>query len=51
MFPPKMPGGITGWAEAPAGHTPIVPKNGSTGIAMSSRMYATSPWERSNTRR
>ena len=35
--PPNAPGGITGWALAPAGQTPIVPKNGSSGITMSSR--------------
>jgi hypothetical protein len=51
MLPPNVPGGITGWRLAPAGQTPIVPKNGSSGIAMSSRMYATSPCERSKVRR
>jgi hypothetical protein len=38
MLPPKVPGGIMGWALAPAGQTPIVPKKGSSGIPMSSRM-------------
>ena len=28
MLPPNVPGGITGAALAPAGQTPIVPKNG-----------------------
>jgi hypothetical protein len=51
MLPPNVPGGITGCALAPAGHTPIVPKNGVSGITMSSRMYATSPNERSKIRR
>ena len=37
MLPPKVPGGMTGCALAPAGQTPIVPKNGASGIAMSSR--------------
>ena len=37
MLPPKFPGGITGCALAPAGQTPIVPRNGSIGMAMSSR--------------
>lgn len=51
MFPPKVPGGMTDWARAPAGQTPIVPKNGASGIAMSSRMWATRPCERSKIRR
>ena len=38
MLPPNVAGGITGFALAPAGHTPIVPKNGASGIATSSRM-------------
>jgi hypothetical protein len=33
MFPPNVPGGITATALAPAGQTPIVPKNGASGIA------------------
>jgi hypothetical protein len=37
MFPPNVPGGMTGCALAPAGQTPIVPKNGVSGTAMSSR--------------
>ena len=51
MFPPNVPGGITSCAAAPTGQTPIVPKNGSTGIAMSSRRYANLPSERSKMRR
>ena len=35
--PPKTPGGMIGCPLAPAGHTPIVPRNGSSGIVMSSR--------------
>ena len=50
MFPPKRPGGMIACSFAPAGQTPIVPKKGSTGIAMSSRRYAKSPFERSKTR-
>jgi hypothetical protein len=37
MFPPNLPSGMIACSFAPAGHTPIVPKKGSTGIAMSSR--------------
>ena len=37
MFPPNVPGGITATALAPAGQTPIVPKNGASGIATLSR--------------
>ena len=37
MLPPNVPGGIIGWALAPAGQTPIVPMNGVSGITMSSR--------------
>ena len=51
MFPPNVPGGITACAAAPAGQTPIVPKNGSTGIAMSSRRNAYLPSVRSKMRR
>jgi hypothetical protein len=47
MLPPNVPGGMTATALAPAGQTPIVPKNGASGIAMSSRMYAKSPFEMS----
>ena len=51
MLPPNVPGGITGTALAPAWQTPIVPKNGASGIAMSSRTYAKSPLEMSKIRR
>ena len=51
MLPPNVPGGITGCSLAPAGQTPIVPKNGSSGIATSSRRYATVPAVRSKIRR
>jgi hypothetical protein len=47
MFPPKGPGGMTGTALAPAGHTPIVPMNGSIGIATLSPSHVTSPPVRS----
>ena len=46
-LPPKLPGGITGTALAPAGQTPIVPKNGASGIATSSRIQAKSAPEMS----
>ena len=51
MFPPKMPGGMIGVPLAPAGQTPIVPMNGSSGTVMSSRKWVTSPSVRSKTRR
>jgi hypothetical protein len=51
MLPPKRPGGMTGTALAPAGQTPIVPKNGASGIATLSPMYAKLPLEMSKIRR
>lgn len=51
MLPPNVPGGMTGTALAPAAQTPMVPKNGASGTAMSSRTYATSPLEMSKIRR
>ena len=50
MFPPNVPGGITGCALAPAGHTPIVPRNGSSGI-VAGPSWATAPLEMSKMRR